>query len=670
MKKRSQKVLVLEGRNDLAMVLGSILAVFCFWHVGASFGFAQQLESQGTVLESQGTVSTAVYTAPAVAESTNFSWVQPANFALVPTPDVVSVGRDWALETANAKLGLQPNGFPNLQNAKMELEKSMVSLENFLATSPQHQANWFAFLNWNELKAQLAQEKPERQKLAQIEKTFRQNYLGLEFPQFANVRESLKRYLVALRFSADQARSIEFLGQELAKVSEKLQVPDFQKDFEATREIGETLTNLSQSNQAMELVRVIRSHYSRANLRVLVSNQFVNEKFAKPVNESNPVNELILGTQIYGQSQMTGFVIPQLVDSSSNAMIRLNLSSNFSSQNIGYNRSVKLHTQGYGSIAASETIALMDSGLVPLNDTRVDANLASQIDNIEAKLGIVRKIASKQAAKSKPEADAIAEARLENRVKNQFHSQISTQIAQANEKIRTPEMPILKRLGLDRPHRMTWSSPNYLALLWTVQQGAQLSAPTSCPLVVEGSGISVQFHESVISNLTDPVLGGRILRSAEFPALAAQFEGLNDGKPILKDDGEVWSLTMDKFNPVELQLDNGLITFRIRTEQLDKGDQVLDQPAAIEASYLPVVTDGLLQFQRQGEIRIDFSAKSQKGLKAVTLRSFLKNRFDQVFKETLLEKPINVTEKLPEELQGLQLASIQVDDGWLQAHLR
>ena len=226
MKKHSQKILVLKRRYDLVMGLGSTIAAFCVWHAGASLGIAQQLDSQETVLESQGTVSPAVYTAPAISESTNFSLVQPANFASVPTPHITSVGRDWALETANAKLGLQPNGFPNLQNAKMELEKSMMALENFLASSPQHQANWLGFLNWNELKAQLAQEKPERQKLAQIEKTFRQNYLGLEYPQFANVRESLKRYIVALRFSADQARSMEFLGQELAKVSEKLQVPD------------------------------------------------------------------------------------------------------------------------------------------------------------------------------------------------------------------------------------------------------------------------------------------------------------------------------------------------------------------------------------------------------------------------------------------------------------
>lgn len=578
--------------------------------------------------------------------------------------------RNWALEVANASGGLKPEGFPDLQLAKAQLESAMLNLENFLATSPQHQANWLAFLNWNELKTQLAQAKPERQKLAQIEKVFRQNYLGLEYPQFTAVRDGLKKVLIALRFSADPAKSMEFLSQELKKFSEQLQVPEFQKDFAATREIGETISNLSQANQSMELVQLVRSYYSRSNVRVLVSNQFLSQKFSRPVNESSPVQEEILGTQLFGQSQLNGFVSPQLIDSSTNAAFRLVLSGNFASQNVGYNRSVKLYTEGSGNIVACETIALTDSGLVTLNDTSVDAHLVSQINDIEAKLRLVEKIASKQAAKTKPQADAIAEGRLENRVRDQFHTQIATQLSEANAKIRTPDLSMLRRLGLAQPQRVTWSSTNYLALLWKVQQGVQLAAPASCPLVVEPSGITVQLHESAISNLTDPVLGGRILRSAEFPALAAQFEQLNNGKPILLDDGEVWSVTMDRFNPVELQLDNGLITFRIRTEQLDKGDQVLDQPAAIEVSYMPIVTDGFLQLRRQGEIRIDFSAKSQKGLKAVTLRSFLKNRFDQVFKENLLEQPIRMTDDLPLELRGLQLVSIQVEDGWLQAHLR
>ena len=65
----------------------------------------------------------------------------------------------------------------------------MTELENFLATSAQHQANWLAFLTWNDLKKELKEVAPDQEKLTQIEKTFRQNYSGLELLQFTNVRD-------------------------------------------------------------------------------------------------------------------------------------------------------------------------------------------------------------------------------------------------------------------------------------------------------------------------------------------------------------------------------------------------------------------------------------------------------------------------------------------------
>ncbi len=579
--------------------------------------------------------------------------------------------RDWALEVANAQMNLNSDRLPDIGVARQSLDQAMIELESFLATSPQHQANWLAFLNWNELREQISNPTPDPKKLVPIEKNFRQNYSGLEMSKFTNVRDALKRYTQALRFSSDRPQTIAILKDRLAKLSEQLQMPQFSQDFANTRDIGQTIANLSQSNQSSDLANAVRSNYARANVRVLLSSEFVTQKFSRPVYEPNPVNEVILGTQLFGQSVMQGFVTPQLLDSSSHAALRLHLSGNFSSQNIGYNRSVKLHTRGYGPVAACETIALTDHGLVTLNDTGVDAGLSSQIDSIEAKLRIVRKIAAKQAAKQKPEADSIAEGRLETRLRDQFHSQLSKQISQANEKIKTPDLPVLKRLGLQQPARTTWSSPQYLALLWKLQDGPQLAAPFSCPLVVDPNGITVQLHESVITNITDPILAGRILRNTEMESFAGQFSDVLGSKPVLKpQDDQPWALTFENYHPIEVQLDDSLVTFRIRTTKLDRGDQVVDQPASIEASYRVTLTDGAIQLERQGEVKIDFTGKQQRGVRAASLRNLLKKQFLDVFKEQLLETPLRVTDRLPGELQGLQLASVQVDDGWIQAHLR
>ena len=211
----------------------------------------------------------------------------------------------------------------------------------------------------------------------------------------------------------------------------------------------------------------------------------------------------------------------------------------------------------------------------------------------------------------------------------------------------------------------------YLALLWKLQGSDQLSAPTSCPLAVEPTGVSVQLHESAVTNLLDPVLAGRVLKSEELDTIATQFgDTLGKGFTKNKKDDEPWSVTLAPFHPVEIQLDNSLVTFRIRTSKLDKGDQVLKDPAIIEVDYKIVLINGAIQLERQGEVKINFLGKLSRGVNAVILRSFLKRKFDEVFKQDLLDQPIGITDRLPNELQGMYLSSIQVDDGWIQAHVR
>ena len=663
------------------------IGMFGFWHVATSLAqfpsaTAQPAVSYATYQAPMGIPIYPVVNSQMVQQSAtmigNSTWIVPASYSAAPyTSSSFSSSnssplqvRNWALEVANAQRNLDPNRLPDLVKARQRLDQSMMELENFLATSPQHQANWLAFLTWNELRSELKNEQPDQKRIVQFEKTFRQNHFGLELRQFTGVRDALAAYAHALKFGSDRSKAIESFSQLLTKLSGQLQIPNVVHDFENTREIGQSVLFLTQANQASDLVNAIRGRYARANARVLISSEFVNKRFAKPVNEANPVDEVILGTQIYGQSWLQGSVTPQLLNSNTHAALRLNLNGSFSSQSIGYNRSVKLHTVGSANVAASETIALTDGGLVPLNDTTTDAALASQINDIEARMRIVRKIATKQAAKQKPEADAIAEGRLENRIRTQFHERLSDQIAEANQKIKTPDLPALKRLGLDRPGRTTWSSTQYLALLWKLQGQTQLGAPASCPLVVDPSGITVQLHESAVSNLLDPVMAGRLLKSTDLDTMASQFGDVLGTGLANQKESEPWAVTMAAFHPVEIQLDDSLVTFRIRTLKLDRNGQALEQPAAIEATYKIVLIDGAIQLERQGNVKISFSGRQQQGSKAVMLRSFLKKKFEEVFKENLLDQPVRVTDRLPSELQGLTLSSIQVDDGWIQAHVR
>ena len=578
----------------------------------------------------------------------------------------------WQILAANAESQLDQNLLPSIDQAKIELQQSMMNLETFLKKTPQHEANWLTFLRWNSIHKELASTEPVPADFIQFEKNFRQNFNGLELEPFTRVRDSLQRYSRALLFSSNPKGSIDILGNRLKKLQELFQSPELARDYDARHEVAQTVSFLNQTNQAKSLIQSMTSYFSRPNVRVLVSSQFVQQKFGRPVSEQNPVNENILGTQIYGNSLLQGFVTPILVNNPRQATLSLNLSGNFSSNNIGYNRNVKLYTTGTATVAACETITLGNNGLQTLNDTGVDANLSTQINSIDAKRKIIEKIASKVAAKQKPQADAIAVGRMENRIRDQFHQQLVDQLSQSNQKLKTPPVPELTRLGIPKPNRTSWSSSQNLALLWKVQSDVQFAATSSCPIVVQPTGITIQIHESTFSNLLDPILAGRVLQSIDSESYASQFGELaKGGLKKDKEEEEPWAIKMNDFHPVELKLDNGLITFCIRTEKITKGsdEKGVVMPAVIQASYLPVLANNELQLARVGTVKIDFSGKQQKGAVAASLRNLLKKKFENVFRENLLETPLRLSEKLPAELQGLTLASLHTESGWIQAHL-
>jgi hypothetical protein len=583
-----------------------------------------------------------------------------------------AVPEDPALwDSVNASLGqLDPTKLPDLASSRSNLESQVERLERYLDSSPSQGPAWKSFLRWDTLRKELAQAEPNPETLNDLEKRFRQNYSGLEYSPFVGVREALSKYVQESRVSRDPDTTMQILKNRLSKLSERMQLPDMRRDPKAMHDLGQVVTYMKQANQSPALVSTVLNRFSQPNIRAIVSDDFLRKSFSRPVDQANPVNELILGTTIVGQSILCGQVSPVLLSNPNQATIRLLMSADFASQNKGYNRGVVLNTTGTADVAACETLTLGDAGLMSLGDTGVDAQLSTSIQSIEHKLKIVRKIAAKQASKKKPQADAIGEARMENRIRTEFHQQLTDQLAEANSKLRQAmDSPVLGRLGVPKPQRGSWSHPEQLGLHWKVQSGTQLASDAPCPFPADECGLTLQIHETLAGNLLDPVLAGRILRSEEMEGYVAQFGDLAKGIPRKEQDGP-WAITLNSFRPVETVFDDNLIKFRVSTSRLEREDQALPNTATVEAAYRLVQTDGTVQLVRQGELNVEFAGKVQQGARGVVLRTFLKSKFEQLFRQELFDTPVRWSDRLPEQFKDLQLCAVGIDDGWLQLQIR
>ena len=499
-----------------------------------------------------------------------------------------------------------------------------------------------------------------------------QNILGLEYAPFQEMRQAIANYIDAERFGGNPEGTIKALDDQLVKLLKIVDSKSEATELERAREIGQIADYLISSNQAPDLVTSFRSAYSQPNIRLMVGEGFVNRAIGRPVNQPNPVDECVLGTRVLGNSIINGNVFADLVPQNNGVGLQLTLNGTFASNNIGYNRGVKVYTTGSSPIYASKRITITPQGTIT-QPAVASTDLQTSINEIEHRLRIVRRIATRKAAEQQPEANAIGQGRLQSRLAQQFNDQIEQQLAQGGGNLNglsalNQERPELKRLGLPKPAWTLKSNNSHIVADVKEAASAQLAAPSILPATQSKTDIVAQVHQSLPMNLAESVLGGRTLHSWEMDDLVRQYTSNVPAELVKESQGEPWSLTFASQHPVEVEFQDGLVVVTLRIAKMANKDQTLDQPATVTAKYKPVLSSGYLTLERQGEVDLKF-VRASSGIRAVALRSFFKGKFDKLFREKSQPQRITFPTQIPNVSQ-LAVSNVTFNKGWAQFTLQ
>ncbi len=580
------------------------------------------------------------------------------------------ISRDLQVIAQQARAQLTPTGLPKVETAHAQLVDAIQNLERFLATNPASQDAWTKFLRLDEIRAEVAKENPDSNVLVDLEMNMRQNYLGLELQPYTDVRDGLTDLVRAVRYGANPDQTIKELDSRLERLVESLNEPPTDPDSSRAESVGVITSYLHQSGQVPWAVAAMRAKFSQPNLQVYVPEMFLNRVLGRAIAQPSPVNECILGTHIVGNACLNGALTADLIQSPSGVSVCLNLSANMTSNNVGYNRGVVLTSIGSSPIHAAKLVHVTTDS-ISSQPASISSHLQSQITSIQHPLRIVRRIASKKAAESQPEANAIAEGRLQKRVRTQFDEQVEMQLAESRTRLASFQQqprPEFRRIGLTLPTYSFSSSTDVVHAVMTHSAPAQLAASTPSSLPKDMSDLLVEAHQSAVMNTVDTFFGGRTLRNSDLDDLFRQFEAKVTDELAAESKSQEWSITFATFHPVQIEFDDGLVKITLRISQMTRGDQILKQPATIAASYRPTYAAGNLRLDREGTVDINFVGRST-GLAAVSMRAFLKGKFEDFFKPVLVDTPIKLGERFP-KLPNLQISSIQLDNGWLQVGVK
>ena len=556
---------------------------------------------------------------------------------------------------------------PNPEAAREELLAAIAELESFVKLDTANGEAWSNFIQLPELRELAQDAKPSRAKLAELKSNLYQNYDGLELGPFVRLRGAIDEYRNAVVYGAGGQRTLGFVENRQKALLDLLQKSDAQPSDQEMQYTNFLLKFLERSKQAPATIDAITSLYSFPNVEFEIHEDFVNQLAGRDVAQPRDVNECLLGTRIVGTACLTGDVTVDLQAMDGGIALGLNMQATMTSRNRGFNRGVVLHSTGTAPVYATKQIVATPNG-ISATPAVVNAQLFTRINAIEHKCRLVRKIANRKAAEQKPQADAIARGRLRRRVAEGYDEQVDEQLTEANSQLArlNGPMPVLSRLGMQRPVFSLASSDQSVYASVTQASATQLAAPAPCPIVIDSDfGMAIKVHQSLPTNIVETLLLDRVLKSSNLDNYVRQF---SDEVPedILKEaDGPLWQVYFRDYQPVVLKFDDGRLSITLATTKL-LGAKEVQKPAEVTAVYLPEFGDGTLTLRREGDLLIEID---DTGTAVTALKSVIRKKFESIFKDAIVLPVEKLQQRFP-KTAGLELVSIDIDDGWMQILLR
>jgi hypothetical protein len=581
---------------------------------------------------------------------------------------------------ASDPLGIPPAFEPvsdsRLVTAAAKLRAAIQPLDAWLSRSRSGDG-WRKYLDWPALEQQAASaQNADLDTLARLYRRFDSGAEGLEMARFAAVRRALGSYLEAVG-TARNPKADEVYGKRLEQLAGAVATAAAAGTPDPLEPVGPILARLEESGQAPGLVQRIRRAVGRPNLLLEVNESLLASQVNRAVDETAPVNDVVLGTRVRGSGRTTGFVTLDFQPSFDRAVIDFRLDATNRSRTRGGQGPVTVHTLGTTTINASKRVLIDEQSVTALPveaHTDVDTKTAGIGVNKRFGQRIIRKIASRKVAEMRPRAEAISSERARERVRSQFEAQTAEPIAQAARDYQTKFRQRLMDRGWypEMLHLNTDDRRLYVAARKSLAD--QVAAFSQPPTVDSDAVLAARVHQSFFNNLAEQELAGRTLTKER---LAAELEKAGRTMPeSLESDKDQppWSITFAKRKPVELKVGDGTVRLTVRGSGYTAGDREFDA-MDVWATYRIESEAGRYRLVRDGDVQIyppDFVPGGGKKLsiQQTSLRGILQKRFNKVFDEVIEIKSLD----LPGELASagpLPLEQLEArKDGWLAAGWR
>ncbi len=565
-----------------------------------------------------------------------------------------------------ARTQFRPLSEGDVFRAQARLKHVVDQLQNRLADDGDNGRAWADYLKLNELQAQLRLAQVDPDALEAIYRQFNAGHYGLNRSCFMDVREALLQAIQVVRATKTPELDKAYT-KYISALTEYLASYVKGPNTEQAVRIGEAIGWLEGIGQAPNLIAAVREELARPNLFVAVSERLVVAGIEDPVDETAPVRDVILGTDLYGTGRSVGNISASLAPNSSHAVFDITYLGVTNTRNTGYNGPVVIFSKGTTGIGARKRLWLNESGL-HAHPARANATTRSDICDIQPQRGgrMVERIAWRKAMEQKHLAEVIASRHATARASRQVDDRADTMIKDVNRgfehKFRRPTM---ERNLFPSKLRFT-SSEDALRVVWLQATPAQLAAPAGPPPAVKDADFTVRVHESMINNAAQTTLAGLTISDDEFRMAVVELLGRLPEKLDAIPGEEPWGVSFDRAQPIEVHFADGGFQVTIRGRRYFKSGQ--PHPGMdISASYKFVHDASGFRAVRQGEVEVvppGLGDDQRVGTRYQIIRTLLVRRFASIFETELRFENLALPGKWS-SLNAMSMVQLESNDGWL-----
>ena len=419
------------------------------------------------------------------------------------------------------------------------LLSSIQNLENYLA-SVGNGSLWLTYFHIPELKSALTADPEGPAGLAAAAKTqahlmTRNTALDASQKAFTNhwsfqsLSSTVDQYVAAARWT-NPAEATGKLRADLKSLSTALDT--YASSGEKAGELRDSFARARYDapDNGDRLASTLQKHLFNYNLRVLVSEAFLNRLMSQNRVEQGPVNDFILGANVYGNQITNTAVDVDLKPSSNTVRFDLRLNGNINSNTQGVTPQATVYTIGNHTFNArkeinfdGQTFSTMPATIAvsPRNTT---TGISTQMSGIPIIGRIAQQIASEQVEAKRGEAESIAASRVQDNVLPRFNQDVDRSFAEQGDKLNREVFSGLRATKLFPDTYNYQSTDQLMTMNARVMSPHQIGGDLPDSRLMSVTGATALVHETALNNAIDQMdLAGQTVTEAELKAKIEAF---------------------------------------------------------------------------------------------------------------------------------------------------